>query len=191
MGGLVAWTTHLLVIANRTVDSQELHDVLVARAQQQPIDVTLLAPASREGGNPVAARAATEQRLSDAVQNLQRAGLTVEGVIGDSDPLVAVDAVWDPRRFDEVLVMTLPEATSRWLASGLLRRVERFTGAQVTHVVAESGARSSAGMTAGDEADIEILEQIRQLTATLSDKRVQRRLQSVLDEATPSSTPSS
>ena len=36
----------LLVVANRTADSDELHAALVRRAQDGPVDVTLLAPAA-------------------------------------------------------------------------------------------------------------------------------------------------
>ena len=131
------WTTHLLVIANRTVDSDELHEALVARAQVGPIEVTLLAPATPEPEEDDA-RAATAQRLLDAVQNLRHAGVRVSGILGDPDPMLALDEVWDPRRFDEVIVATLPRRTSRWLAADLPRRVERFTGARVTHVMAKS-----------------------------------------------------
>jgi hypothetical protein len=134
----MVWTTHLLVIANRTVDSDELHEELVARASVGPVDVTLLAPATAEPGGEGDARAATAQRLLDAVQNLRHAGVRVRGILGDPDPMLALDEVWDPRRFDEVVVVTLPRRTSRWLAADLPRRVERFTGARVTHVMAKS-----------------------------------------------------
>ncbi len=40
----MAFTTHLLVVANRTVDSPELLDALRERAQRGPIHATLLAP---------------------------------------------------------------------------------------------------------------------------------------------------
>jgi hypothetical protein len=55
--------------------------------------------------------------------------------VGDSDPLVAVQDAWDPRRFDEIIVATLPTGISRWMATDLARRVERLTGARVTHIV--------------------------------------------------------
>lgn len=42
----MTWTTHVLVIANRTIDSPELRDALLARATRGLIDVTLLAPSS-------------------------------------------------------------------------------------------------------------------------------------------------
>jgi hypothetical protein len=55
-----------------------------------------------------------------------------------------VQDVWDPRRFDEVIVATLPTGTSRWMAADLPRRVERLTGARVTRVVAQAGRRFAA-----------------------------------------------
>jgi len=140
----MAWTTHLLVIANRTVDSEELRDALVARAHAGPIEVTLLAPATPDPGGDGEARAATARRLLDAVQNLRRADVRVHGVLGDPDPMLALDEVWDPRRFDEVIVVTLPRRTSRWLAADLSRRVERFTGARVTHVMAKGRQKATA-----------------------------------------------
>ena len=70
------------------------------------------------------------------MQGLREAGVPVEGVVGDADPMVAVQDAWDPRRFDEVIVATLPTGVSRWMAADLPHRVERLTGARVTHVVA-------------------------------------------------------
>jgi hypothetical protein len=46
----------------------------------------------------------------------------------------AVLEVWSPAAFDEVIVSTLPASTSRWLQTGLPRRIERYTGALVRHV---------------------------------------------------------
>lgn len=128
----MAFTSKLLVIANRTVDSPELLQALRTRADRGPIEITLVAPAPHGGVEQ------TQARLARAVEALADAGIAVEGVQGDSDPMIAVADAWDPRRFDEVVVATLPSAISRWLAIDLPRRVERLTGARVTHVVAES-----------------------------------------------------
>jgi hypothetical protein len=130
------WTTKLLVIANRTVDSDEICDAIVSRAAAGPLQVTLVAPASAGPGSSRDRRAQTAERLERAVQRLQEAGVPVEGVVGDGDPMLAVQDAWDPRRFDEVIVATLPTGVSRWMAADLPRRVERFTGARVTRVVA-------------------------------------------------------
>ena len=40
----MAFTTHLLVVANKTVDSPELLDALRLRAESGPLHVTMLAP---------------------------------------------------------------------------------------------------------------------------------------------------
>jgi hypothetical protein len=132
----MAWTTTLLVIANRTIDSDELCDAILRRAASGPVHVMLVAPASSGPGSDHERRAATAQRLERAVQRLAEAGVPAEGVVGDPDPMIAVQEAWDPRRFDEVIVATLPSASSRWLAADLPRRVERFTGARVSHIVA-------------------------------------------------------
>ncbi|MBW3607810.1 MAG: hypothetical protein KY463_05560 [Actinobacteria bacterium] len=139
------WTTKLLVIANRTIDSDALYGAILERAAAGPVQVMLVAPASSGPGSQQARRMATAQRLDRALQRLREAGVPVQGVVGDPDPMVAVQEAWDPRRFDEVIVATLPTASSRWLAANLPRRVERFTGARVTHVVAAADhARSPA-----------------------------------------------
>lgn len=132
------WTTKLLVIANRTIESEEIRDAIVRRATAGPVEVTFVAPASSGGGSMRQRRAATAQRLDRAVQGLREAGVRVEGVVGDSDPMVAVQDAWDPRLFDEVIVATLPTGVSRWIAADLPRRVERFTGARVTRIVSEA-----------------------------------------------------
>jgi hypothetical protein len=132
------WTTKLLVIANRTVDSDEIRDAIVNRAVAGPVEITLVAPASSGVGSMRERRAATEQRLDRAVQGLREVGVPVEGVVGDPDPMLAVQDAWDPRRYDEVIVATLPTGVSRWMAADLPHRVERFTGARVTHVVSPS-----------------------------------------------------
>jgi GABA permease len=129
------WTTKLLVIANRTIESDEIRTALVDRAASGPVQVTLVAPASSGGGSLRARRAVTAQRLEAAVQGLREAGVRVEGLVGDADPILAVQDAWDPCRFDEVIVATLPTGVSRWMAADLPNRVERLTGARVTHIV--------------------------------------------------------
>lgn len=136
----MSWVVKLLVVANRTADSEELFSALTERAQRDDIKATLVAPASR-GEDPITGAAVTRKRVDRAVGRLREAGIAIAGVVGDADPIVAVSEVWDPRKFDEVIVVTLPTGTSRWLTFDLPRRVERLTGAQVTHIVASAPQR--------------------------------------------------
>jgi hypothetical protein len=126
----------VLVVANRTADSDELHAALVERAGDGPIDVTLLAPAAWEVVDPHGGKQSAWRRLNAALTRLAAAGITARGVVGDADPFAAVQAVWDGERFDEVIVATLPRHRSRWLSLGLPERVERLTGRTTRHVIA-------------------------------------------------------
>jgi hypothetical protein len=126
------WTTNVLVVANATATSPELIAALVTKAQSGPVQFRLVIPSSTTGGRQVA-----EQQLTHALERLRAAGLEVEGTVGSIDPIVAISDEWDPRRYDEVVLSTLPMGVSRWLHAGLPERVQRLTGARVTHIVAQ------------------------------------------------------
>ena len=124
----MAFTTHLLVVANRTVDSPELLDALRLRAESGPIHVTMLAPST------YAERAEVQRRMERAAAHLEAAGVDSEAMVGDADPIVAVQEAWDPGRYDEVVVSTLAVGASRWLQIDLPHRVAKLTDCQVRHV---------------------------------------------------------
>jgi hypothetical protein len=130
----------VLVVANRTADSEELHAALVERSDRGPIEVTLLAPAAWEVIDPHGGTESARRRLRSAIERLGAAGVPVSGVVGDANPAVAVEQIWDAERFDEVIVSTLPIHLSRWLGIDLPHRVERFTGRPVRHVIATEQA---------------------------------------------------
>jgi len=131
----MAWKRSVLVVANKTASSDELRRELRSRAAGAPTVFTLLLVAGRGQD--------AEQLLSARLGELRQEGLEVEGCVGESDPLFAVLAVWDPAEYDEILLSTLPVGSSRWLRADLPRRVERLTGALVTHVVA-GGSRAAS-----------------------------------------------
>lgn len=134
------WLNKILVIANQTADSDELHEELVDRAGRGPIEVTLVAPATWEAGDALAGHGVARRRVARAAERLREASVDVRTYVGDSDPVVALAEVWDPRRFDEVIVCTLPGSSSRWLRHDLPHRVQRYTDARVTHLVAHPSA---------------------------------------------------
>jgi hypothetical protein len=125
----MAWKSSVLVVANQTADSPELVEALRERTEGGQAEFTLLLP--RLAGVDTDAR----ERLDAIVAAWRDAGLEASGEVGDSDPVVAVKEIWDPGRFDEVVVSTLPTGASKWLQIDLPRRVERITGVTVEHVV--------------------------------------------------------
>jgi hypothetical protein len=125
------WTNNVLVVANVTATSTELLEALTARSQEGNATFTLIVPADPVAGGRQEARA----RLDQALELLDGAGLRIEGRVGSGDPILAVTDEWDPRRYDEIIVCTLPMHISKWLHAGLPERIEKLTGARVTHVV--------------------------------------------------------
>jgi hypothetical protein len=124
----MAEKTRLLVVANRTADSDELFETLAQRARQGEITVTLIVPQDSHGG--------LGERMTAGVARMRSAGIDARGMLGDVDPAVAVMDVWDPARYDEVVVSTLPTDESRWVRLDLPHRIEEITHTRVTHVVA-------------------------------------------------------
>src|SRR5207302_4277784 len=108
-------------------------DMLKASAEREPSSFTLIVPATPFGGG----RAAATDKLREAIEQLQAAGLEADGGVGAADPIVAVTDVWDPKRFDEIIVSTLPLSLSKWLHAGLPERIEKLTGAPVTHIISQ------------------------------------------------------
>ena len=133
----MAWKTSVLVVANVTAASDELLAALRARAERGPTDFTLLVPAAAGEGR------AARDALARAVDRMRKAGLEVDGSVGDSDPVVAVHEAWDPRRYDEVIVSTLPTGASRWLQIDLPHRIERLTDVPVRHVTSKPPSKPS------------------------------------------------
>jgi hypothetical protein len=76
------------------------------------------------------------ERLEAALAHMRDAGLdNVEGSVGDPDPVVAVMDTWDPMKFDDIVVSTLPTGSSRWMGLDLPHRLEKLTSVPVRHVV--------------------------------------------------------
>jgi hypothetical protein len=123
------YRTKLLVVANQTVDSDELYDTLHERAERGPLSVTLLVPQDMQEG--------LGHRVNHALERLHADGIDAEAMLGDVDPACAVIECWDPRRWDEVVLSTLPTGTSRWLKIDLPHRISRAVDAPVTHVVSQ------------------------------------------------------
>ncbi len=131
----MAWKFSVLVVANVTADAPELIQALKERASRDSCAFTLLVPAPAAGS---VGREAAQTRLDSALAAMRDAGLEMQGEVGDHDPIAAVHDAWDPTRYDEVVISTLPTGASKWLQVDLPHRVEKLTGgSHVTHVVAE------------------------------------------------------
>ncbi len=120
--------THLLVVANQTVDSPDLTAALAERHERGPIRVTLLAPALWSE------REDARRRLDEACRELGDREIEAEGLLGDADPIVAVQEAWNPAKYDEIIVSTFATGASRWMQVDLPHRVAKLTDCTVRHV---------------------------------------------------------
>jgi hypothetical protein len=150
-----------LVVANQTLQAAELREELRKRMSAGPCSFFVIVPDTRAAQyDPVAAggviphpgmwwwatyyaRPATDEeataqareRLSVMLHGLALLGVPVEGDLGSSDPLQAVEKVCADRRFDEIIVTTLPRHVSRWLRAGLPHQARRRFGLPVTTII--------------------------------------------------------
>jgi len=129
----LTWKRSFLVVANVTAASDELIYALRTRAQAETCSFTLVVPATPFGGG----RAAAIEMLGEALEQLREAGLEADGSVGNADPILAVTDAWDPKKYDEIIVSTLPMRLSKWLHAGLPERISKLTDAPVTHVVSQ------------------------------------------------------
>jgi hypothetical protein len=135
--------TRVLVVAHRTAATPRLLDAVRERARRSPCVFTLLVP--RSYWDPDTEHAAVTLEL--ALPLLEAAaGGRVEGLVGDSDPFVAVREAVERGRFDEIVISTLPARVSQWLRRDLPHRVEAL-GLPVTVITAKQAERAvfSAG----------------------------------------------
>jgi hypothetical protein len=143
-GGMTsAAPTRVLVVAHRTAATPRLLDEIRARASRSPCEFTLLVP--RPYWDPETEEAAATLELAIPLLD-EAAGGHVEGIVGDSDPFVAVEHAVEQGEYDEVIVSTLPARVSHWLRRDLPHRVESL-GLPVTVVTAHQSERdlSNAG----------------------------------------------
>jgi hypothetical protein len=140
----------VLIVAHRTAATPLLLNAVRARAARSPCYFTLLVP--RPYWNPDTEEA--EVTLELAIPLLEEAaGGHVHGVVGDSDPFVAVRDAVTRLGVDEIIISTLPARVSRWLRRDLPHRVEEF-GLPVTVVTAQQSTRPAS-------ASVESTNQVR------------------------------
>jgi hypothetical protein len=126
-------------VAHKTAATQPLLDAVRERAQRGPAKFTLLVPNPAHGLHKVVDPedlGADEARtvLDAAVPKLSdAAGAPVEGMVGDADPVAAVDDAVNLHGFDEIIISTLSPRVSRWLRLDLPSKVSGL-GLPVTTV---------------------------------------------------------
>jgi hypothetical protein len=82
-----------------------------------------------------AVRDGAQVRVDLALAFMKDEGIDGTGEVGDQDPFNAVMDVLRERRIDEIIVSTLPAASSGWLRRDLIERLEEASRRPVRHIV--------------------------------------------------------
>jgi hypothetical protein len=141
--------TRVLVVAHRTAATPALLNAVRERAARGPCAFTLLVPNIAHGLHRIVD---AEDQGEDAAQSVlalalplleEAAGGHVEGIVGDPEPLNAVQDAVNLRGFDEIIVSTLPVRVSRWLRLDLPSKIGGL-GLPVTTITATEHSATPA-----------------------------------------------
>jgi hypothetical protein len=133
----------ILVVANETVGAEALAALLRTRAAGMREDVLVVCPALNSRlrtwtSDEDHARDAAAQRLEASVASLTASGVRATGIVGDGDPLQALEDALRTFPADEIVISTHPPGRSHWLEKGVVAEAERRYDVPVTHVVSAS-----------------------------------------------------
>jgi len=135
----------VLVVANETVASAQLHEAIDLRGGLLCAEVLVVAPALNSrlafwSSDEDRARRRAEERLAGCLEALAAAGLHARGRVGDADPLLAMEDALRTFAATEIVVATHPEGRSNWLARDIVGRARARFPQPIHHVVVD-GAR--------------------------------------------------
>jgi hypothetical protein len=136
---------HILVVANETVVSRSLVELIEERAAQGDVVVTVLAPVNQPRQGYVVyydtRRAAARRRLDKTLDLLHKAGVHANGVVVETDPVSALRDAIDQLQPDEVIVSTHTQQKSGWLRRNAVDQMRRVAGnLPFQHVVVDLAA---------------------------------------------------
>jgi hypothetical protein len=151
--------SRVLVVANQTLGGSDLLQSIRDRMTKGPCEFTLLVPATAHAHRestmdslsrrlattplPGDVRGATEadydharRQLDIGIEQLHKVGAEVDGAVGDANPIKAIEDALSRRKYDEIILSTLPSGISRWLGQDLPHKLTRKFKGPVTVVIA-------------------------------------------------------
>jgi hypothetical protein len=123
----------ILIVANQTLPSAALAADVSRRIGSGATEFHVVVPATPPPGrgfswDEEAARAQAEKRLAAFLDGLRAQGATVDGEIGDRDPVAAAQDASREHDVAEVILSTLPAGISHWLRQDVPSRMrDAFT----------------------------------------------------------------
>jgi len=169
--------SHIIVIANETVASPILTDMLRTRATDEGASVTVIAPVSEPRHGYVVyedtRRAAAGRRLERTLRLLRDSAIPAQGFVVECSPVQAAKdalAQLEPPA-DEVIVATHAAQRSSWMRRNVVEEIRKAAGSvPVRHVVADAdGAEAETNvLVVANETVLsaELLDRVRSRAAS-------------------------
>ncbi|MGF1599833.1 MAG: dodecin domain-containing protein [Acidimicrobiales bacterium] len=148
-----------LVVANQTLASPALHQLLAERDDDGRSEFHILVPEGprvsahhlvdplgfdvsipMSDHDRLLALAEAEERLESFRHAFAHLGPRLTGEVGPGDPMSAARRVFEYATFDEIIVSTLPPGMSRWLKLDLPSRLERVFHVPVIALIQDNGS---------------------------------------------------
>jgi hypothetical protein len=122
----------ILVVANETVVSRKLVDLIEEHAAGSPVEVTVVAPVNQPRQGYVVyydtRKASARRRLDRTLDLLRKEGVPATGVVVETDPVSALRDAINQLEPDEVIVSTHPRQKSGWLRRDAVEQMRRVAG---------------------------------------------------------------
>ena len=137
--------SHVLVVANETIVSRALVELLEKKGARGDLRVSVVAPVTQPQQGYVVyfdtRRASARRRLDRTLDLLRTHGIPADGVVVESDPVAALRDAIHQLEPDEVIVSTHPQAKSGWLRRNVVDQMRRAAGPlPFEHVVVDLAA---------------------------------------------------
>ncbi len=140
--------TRVLVLANQSIGAVKLHDELRAIDKAGAAEYFVCVPenpvdtgqAERKGAVWVwqATVEAAQARLDATLAMMRADGLTVNGELGDYQPLRALEESVAAFKPDLIVIATHPESQSRWLRQDVVAKAHAAYQIPVRHIVVDA-----------------------------------------------------
>jgi hypothetical protein len=123
---------HILVVANETVVSRRLVELIESRAAGGAVQVTVVAPVNQPRQGYVVyydtRKGSARRRLDRTLDLLRREGIPAVGVVVEGDPVSAMRDAIHQLEPDEIIVSTHPKQKSGWLRRDAVEQMRRVAG---------------------------------------------------------------
>lgn len=135
-----------LVVANEAVAGAELREGVLRQLGDQIEEVFVVVPAITDSGvkymlgDVDGAIEPAEERLRRTLAELRGAGITANGEVGDSDPLLAIQDELLKFHPDQIILVAHRNQDSAFAEKGLLEQAERDLEMPVTELVVDKAA---------------------------------------------------